>query len=76
MTVQTRTTAGVIKSIIRDTRTERQPAREGVVKESLREQCKDYETACEVYERLRKQGEIYSYEKDGKRIVKVTEDSL
>jgi len=68
--------ASVIKRAIRDERTADTPACERDVKATLREHCKDYKAACEAFERLRKHGEIYSYEKNGDRIVKVTEDSI
>jgi len=68
--------ASVIKRAIRDARTADTPALERDVKESLREHCKDYKTACDAYERLRKHGEIYSYDTDDGCVVKVTEDYL
>jgi len=70
------TIAGTIKHTIRQHRSDDTPAREREVKEQLREDYKDYRHVCDVFERLRKHGEIYSYETDGTRIVKVTDDQL
>jgi len=69
------TIAGTIKRVIRS-HTSDTPAVERDVKAELREQCKDYKRVCDVFERLRKHGEIYSYEKEDTRIVKVTDDQL
>jgi len=74
--MQSETIAGTIKRVIRQQRSDDTPAREREVKETLREEYKDYRHVCDVFERLRKHGEIYSYEKDGTRIVKVTDDQL
>jgi len=68
--------AGTIKRVIRQHRSDDTPAREREVKETLREEYKDYRHVCDVFERLRKHGEIYSYEKEDTRIVKVTDDQL
>lgn len=70
------TIAGTIKRTIRQHRSDDTPAREREVKATLRERCKDYKRVCDVFERLRKHGEIYSYEKEDTRIVKVTDDQL
>lgn len=70
--------AGTIKRVIRS-HTSDTPAVERDVKAELREELNDlekYKRACDVFERLRKHGEIYSYEKEGTRIVKVTDDQL
>jgi len=68
--------AGTIKRVIRQQRSDDTPAVEREVKATLREEYKDYRHVCDVFERLRKHGEIYSYENDGTRIVKVTDDQL
>jgi len=68
--------AGTIKRVIRQQRSDDTPAVEREVKAELREEYKDYRHVCDVFERLRKHGEIYSYETDGTRIVKVTDDQL
>jgi len=70
------TLAKIIKATIRDARTGDTPACERDVKATLREHCKNYKAACETFERLRKHGEIYSYETNGDRIVKITDDTL
>jgi len=74
--VKQTTIAGTIKRVIRQQRSDDSPAVEREVKAALREEYKDYRHVCDVFERLRKHGEIYSYEKDGTRIVKVTDDQL
>lgn len=68
--------AGTIKRVIRQQRSDDTPAVEREVKAKLREDYKDYRHVCDVFERLRKHGEIYSYEKEDTRIVKVTDDQL
>jgi hypothetical protein len=65
----------VIKRTIRSHTTDT-PALEREVKAELREQFKDFPHVCDVYERLRKHGEIYSYDTDEGCVVKVTEDQL
>jgi len=74
--MQSNTIAGTIKRVIRQQRSDDTPAVERKVKEQLREEYKDYRHVCDVFERLRKHGEIYSYETDDTRIVKVTDDQL
>jgi hypothetical protein len=61
------TIAGAIKRTIRQHRSDDTPARERDVKESLRADHKDYRQVCDVFERLRKHGEIYSYDREAAR---------
>jgi len=68
-------THAAIKRTIRSHTTDT-PALEREVKAELREQYKDFADVCDVYERLRKHGEIYSYDTDEGCVVKVTEDNL
>jgi hypothetical protein len=68
--------AGTIKRVIRQQRSDDSPAVEREVKAALREEYKDYRHICDVFERLRKHGEIYSYDTDEGCVVKVTEDQL
>jgi len=72
---KTQSTHSAIKAVIRS-HTSDTPALEREVKAELREQFKDFAYVCDVYERLRKHGEIYSYDTDDGCVVKVTEDSL
>jgi len=64
-----------IKATIRS-HTSDTPAFEREVKAELREEFDDFAYVSDVYERLRKHGEIYSYDSDEGCVVKVTEDHL
>jgi hypothetical protein len=70
------TITGIIKRTIRSLRSDDEPATVADLKAELREQCDDPGRALEVYDRLRKQGEIYTYPADRGELVKITEDRL
>jgi len=76
MGAETTTLAGAIKLLIRNLRSDDAPATVSELQTELRARADDYDRALETYERLRRHGEIYSYEQDGTEIVKITDDAL
>lgn len=70
------TTAGAIKMIIRSLRGDDNPANVANLQAELRARSADYDRVNDVYERLRRHGEIYTYNQDGTEIVKITDDHL
>jgi len=70
------TLVGIIKRTIRSLQSDDEPATVADLKAELRQECDDYDRAVKVYGRLRKHGEIYSYEQDDTEIVKITDDHL
>jgi len=65
-----------IKETIRTLQSANDTVTEAELFDALRENAADFEAAKDRYERLRKQGEVYSYPSGGEIVVRITEDAL
>jgi len=65
-----------IRETIRTLRSANGDVTEAELFDALRKKAADFEAAKERYERLRKQGEVYSYPSGGVVVVRITEDAL